>query len=266
MHQGYFILDQARLGAENMAIDQALLEIAGRDQCVFLRVYSWSQPTLSLGYFQSYDERLTHQPSLQLDIVRRSTGGGAIVHHHDWTYSVCVPDSLLKSNLGAVPELYEAIHESVIAWLAKFNIHASRFNEDPACKSDGCSFLCFERRSTGDVVSGGMKLMGSAQRRKYGALLQHGSLLLQRSTYAPSLDGTKEILFGGPKAAESSSAEQDRVFDKLSASRADFGTVLVESLERFCEIRLQNEGRLSDFLQIPVNPGIFSQDSWLRRR
>ena len=249
-----------------MAIDQALLEIAGRDQCAFLRVYSWAQPTLSLGYFQNYDERLTHEPSVELDVVRRSTGGGAIVHHHDWTYSVCVPDSLLKSSLGAVPELYEAIHESVVSWLAKFNVQASRFSEDPACKSDGCSFLCFERRSTGDVVSKDLKLLGSAQRRKYGALLQHGSLLLQRSIHAPSLDGTKELLLAASETPNPSSNDQDLVFDKLSASQSDFGTVLVESLETFCEIRLQKEGRLSDFLRFPLNPGIFSQDSWLRRR
>ena len=88
-----------------MAIDHALLETAGREGCAFLRIYQWQQPTISLGYFQNYAEREEHRESSKLDIVRRSTGGGAIVHDHDWTYSVCIPNALLDSTIGAVPDL-----------------------------------------------------------------------------------------------------------------------------------------------------------------
>lgn len=264
MPSGYVVFDEPRSGAENMAIDQALLEFAGREHCVILRLYSWSRPTLSLGYFQKYDARLTHQPSRDLDIVRRSTGGGAIVHDHDWTYSVCVPDDRLRSKLGAVPELYETIHESVISWLAGYGIRASRFREDGSCPTEGCSFLCFERRSAGDVVAHDTKLLGSAQRRKHHALLQHGSLLLERSTYAPSLDGTKELL--ALERGNKTEGGPTELFDKLSASQLDFGKALVDSVQQYCEISLQESKRIDDFVEFPVNPGIFSQDSWLRRR
>ena len=97
---GYALNDGARSGVENMALDQHLLETAAEQQCVLLRVYRWSQPTLSLGYFQPYVQRLTHSASSELPVVRRATGGGAIVHHYDWTYCVAVPKNLASSLSG----------------------------------------------------------------------------------------------------------------------------------------------------------------------
>ncbi|MCA9134316.1 MAG: hypothetical protein KDA45_14205 [Planctomycetales bacterium] len=223
---GYALIDIPRCGAENMALDQRLLEFAAEQQRPVLRLYRWSEPTLSLGYFQHYAERVTHPPSSQLAVVRRSTGGGAIVHHADWTYCVALPDQALAndsgrraiaaSKIGASQPLYDCLHDAVVLWLQGRGLAAKKWSatcDTPPTQPPGQHspeqsaveqavlggaaskrrFLCFERRSCGDVVSGQHKVMGSAQRRRPGALLQHGSLLLATSEYAPSLSGLAEL-------------------------------------------------------------------------
>jgi lipoate-protein ligase A len=199
---GYALLDQPRSGVENMALDQRMLEFAASEQVPLLRVYRWSEPTLSLGYFQKFEERGSHAASSRLPIVRRATGGGAIVHHHDWTYCVALPDRLTfsqqaSSSIGASPALYGCLHDCVVAWLVEEGFPAHKWNQACATAPDqadrGKSFLCFERRSCGDVVVQDSKIMGSAQRRMQGAMLQHGSLLLASSPHAPSLLGLHDL-------------------------------------------------------------------------
>ncbi len=73
---------------ENMAIDRQMLEDAERTGSTYIRVYRWSEPTLSLGHFQTDEAREQHLPSRNLATVLRASGGGAIVHHHEWTYAV----------------------------------------------------------------------------------------------------------------------------------------------------------------------------------
>ncbi len=214
MH-GYALIDIPRSGVENMALDQRMLEMAAERQCIMLRVYQWSEPTLSLGYFQPYAQRLSHSPSSQIDVVRRSTGGGAIVHHEDWTYCIAVPEALsfgsagqshvAAKNIGASPALYDCMHDAVVDWLNELGMavrkwtqacaveyhknSASSTSSEVRASGEKTPFLCFERRSCGDVVWGDEKVMGSAQRRIPGAVLQHGSLLLAPSPHAPSLSG-----------------------------------------------------------------------------
>ncbi|MCC7425164.1 MAG: hypothetical protein IT428_33255, partial [Planctomycetaceae bacterium] len=80
-----------RSGAWNMAIDEALLETAvDAEQCT-LRFYRWSEPTVSLGYFQKPEEAAADPLLAGLPIVPRLSGGGAILHHHEWTYSIALP-------------------------------------------------------------------------------------------------------------------------------------------------------------------------------
>ena len=89
------LIDAPERGVWNMAIDEALLESAADESCdlVTLRFYRWSEPTLSLGYFQSYEDRNSHEASRSLPVVRRSSGGGALVHDHEWTYSLAISRS-----------------------------------------------------------------------------------------------------------------------------------------------------------------------------
>ncbi|HTN77493.1 MAG TPA: lipoate--protein ligase family protein [Pirellulaceae bacterium] len=185
------LLDPPATGDWNMAVDEALLASAGATGTASLRFYTWSEPTLSLGYFQDHTERESHRPSQAAPIVRRATGGGAILHDRELTYSFVAP---IADRLSAdVERLYYAFHETLIAVLAEQGIAAELCTQPVTHPRGAEPFLCFQRRSTGDVLLGEHKIGGSAQRRHYGAVLQHGSILLSESPRAPELPGIAEI-------------------------------------------------------------------------
>jgi lipoate-protein ligase A len=178
-------------GAWNMAVDEMLLERAQDQAAPCLRFYRWSEPTLSLGYFQTYADRVEHPPSISCAAVRRLTGGGAILHDNELTYSIVLP--------GAHPlaarrdELYQAVHGCLIEVLAHFGVTARLCTGDDKIDASRQPFLCFQRRSPGDVLIGQTKVCGSAQRRRNGAVLQHGSLVWRASSAAPELAGVADI-------------------------------------------------------------------------
>ena len=188
-------------GAWNMAVDQALLMSAEQDGIVTLRLYAWDQPTLSLGYFQKYDDRQLHAASVACPVVRRRSGGGAILHDQELTYSLAIPSSHRWSK--ETSELYDLVHRVVIQLLAEDGIESQLFKDAVGLQSevggelevviDPTAFLCFQRRSDGDLVSDKVKVLGSAQRRLKHSLLQHGSLLFEQSKFAPELPGLLEL-------------------------------------------------------------------------
>lgn len=185
------LIDPPAPGAWNMAVDEVLLGWAAAEGRCGWRFYRWSEPTLSLGYFQDYRERLTHPASGRCAVVRRASGGGAILHDAELTYGFVIP---LGHPLARQRRtLYEAIHSTLIAVLGEWGI-AARLCEPQEPAAAGQPFLCFQRRAPGDVVVGDVKVAGSAQRRNAGAVLQHGSLLLGRSPAAPELPGLGELL------------------------------------------------------------------------
>lgn len=171
-----------------MAVDEALLESSARDNRLTLRFYQWNEPTLSLGYFQRYEDRRQHRPSLALACVRRSTGGGAILHDRELTYSIVVPQS---HPLGHnAQQLYDAMHNSLIACLRDYGIRDLSLASEPGGSE---LFLCFQRRAIGDLLLSSHKIAGSAQRRRQGAVLQHGSILLWASSAASELPGINDL-------------------------------------------------------------------------
>jgi lipoate-protein ligase A len=200
MNSARLILDKHG-GAMNMAIDEALLLSAPRSGAT-LRFYQWEEPTLSLGYFQSGAERSRHEASRNCPVVRRSTGGGAILHHHELTYSFVAPLDIV-SQLGAAQSdreerpspqrLYYAFHDSLVRALEDLDVKASLCSAGSLQQIDGEPFLCFQRRADGDVLIGTEKVCGSAQRRQKSAVLQHGSVLLRRSISAPELPGISDL-------------------------------------------------------------------------
>jgi lipoate-protein ligase A len=174
-----------------MAVDEVLLEWAAETGGACWRMYRWEEATLSLGYFQSYDERWQHAPSRKCPVVRRASGGGAIVHDAELTYSCVWPQGhrLAEGRL----RLYEEVHHSLIDLLADYGLQASLCGGSAEANSARPPLLCFQRRSPGDIVVGSTKIVGSAQRRSRGAVLQHGSILLTRSPAAPELEGVAEL-------------------------------------------------------------------------
>ena len=112
-----------------MAVDQVLLEWSAEQRSCCWRFYGWREPTLSLGYFQRYEERLQHPPSRDCPAVRRLTGGGDIVHDGELTYSLVVPG---EHPLAARRDLlYETVHTSLIRALADLGVSAT------ICRSPG---------------------------------------------------------------------------------------------------------------------------------
>jgi len=184
------IIHEPASGAWNMAVDETLLAWAGRTGGVALRFYQWREPTISLGYFQSHGDRQAHRASSNLACVRRTTGGGAIVHHHELTYSFVAPLRDRFSNQGQ--QFVRLFHEALAALLSDCGSDARLVCETESAGGQP-PFLCFQRRCALDVVLGGYKVLGSAQRRYRGALLQHGSLLLAASPHASELKGLREL-------------------------------------------------------------------------
>ena len=172
-----------------MAVDAALLEESLRTGAIFVRLYRWSEPTVSLGYFQKPEEQKSAPKLCHLPSVRRLSGGGAILHDQEQTYSCVVPPG---HELAEQPsQLYDLIHTLVIELLRGKNIDVRPRGHD--LKSPVEPFLCFLREASPDLVVRGHKVLGSAQRRRRGAVLQHGSLLLQHSDFAPELLGLHDL-------------------------------------------------------------------------
>jgi lipoate-protein ligase A len=160
-----------------MALDQALLESAVEEGFVpALRFYRWSPPSLSIGRFQPIsDVDLDTCAVKGVEVVRRPTGGKSILHLDDFTYSLVLPRSwALPRNVEAA---YIVICRGIIAALATVGVEAAvqcRAGEDYR----DAGGACFAVATRADLVYAGRKLCGSAQVRREGATLQHGSLFL----------------------------------------------------------------------------------------
>ena len=163
-------------GPANMALDHALMERARRTGERVLRVYSWSQPTLSLGRHQVARDRINLSAAGELGIalVRRPTGGRALLHHREVTYSVTT--ALLPDD--SVRAWYASITDILMRALGQLDVPAT------IVAPGGTALLpataaCFVQADEGEITIDGRKLVGSALLRQQDALLQHGSILLE---------------------------------------------------------------------------------------
>jgi lipoate-protein ligase A len=126
-------------------------------------------------------------------VVRRLTGGGAIWHDHEVTYALAVPAGQAQARPNTA--LYRAVHAAIVTVLADRGVPAGRRGEAALGGSAGRNrpALCFTDRDAEDIVAQGFKLVGSAQRRRRGAILQQGSILLARSDRVPELRGVCDV-------------------------------------------------------------------------
>lgn len=162
-------------GPQNMALDAVLMARARRTGESVLRVYSWSQPVLSFGRNQAargvYDEAKLRD--LGFGIVRRPTGGRALLHDHEITYSVTAP---VEPEL-ALGDSYRRMNALLVHSLAKLGVDTELARPAaPALRPS--SVPCFAEPAAGEITFDGRKLIGSAQWRDDGALLQHGSIIV----------------------------------------------------------------------------------------
>ncbi|MEP6936704.1 MAG: hypothetical protein ABI871_01410 [Chthoniobacterales bacterium] len=152
--------------AFNMALDEALLLEAEKPT---LRFYRWEHPSLSFGYFGRFAD-VAGQVG-KVDLVRRWTGGGIVPHGADFTYSFIAPAGLLSAAL-APHALYSRLHEGIARVLLAHGVDASLADADSTTISDDC----FVNSVRADVLVGGRKVAGAAQRRTRRGLLQQGSI------------------------------------------------------------------------------------------
>ena len=170
------LLDPAgRPGWHNMAVDQALLDLAAGEGRAFLRIYRWDPSCLSFGRnepaLKRYDRAGIERQ--QLDTVRRPTGGRAVWHADEVTYAVAAPINAF----GTLAQSYRRIHATIADALTSLGFPSS-LASPPARASALHAGACFASPAGGEVMLQGRKVVGSAQLREGGAFLQHGSILL----------------------------------------------------------------------------------------
>lgn len=168
--------DAPRPGAWNMAADEALMDSARRGE-VTLRFYRWDPPCLSLGRNQRAEGRYSPDAAERrgIDLVRRPTGGRSVYHDRELTYALAAPAELW----GGLRASYGRVNAALRRGLARLGAPVAVAGERAGERAPGPgSRACFRDPLPGEVTAGGRKLVGSAQWREDGALLQQGSLLL----------------------------------------------------------------------------------------
>jgi lipoate-protein ligase A len=243
-------------GADNMALDHALMLRGARTGEATLRIYTWRTPTLSFGRHEAaigmYDRAAIEAEGLS--VVRRPTGGRAVLHDDEITYSVTAPLSaeLPGSSQGSAPgvarraharALYTAINHLLLQGLARLGVTAELASGESAAARPRSLGMgpCFDAASDGELVVGGRKLIGSAQWREDGAVLQHGSMLISghrarlaalsaRGLPVPALPSPtaalRELLPRVPSAGEVAAAFAAVLNDALASAGAPAARVM----------------------------------------
>jgi lipoate-protein ligase A len=252
----FLIMDKWRIidtgpgaAAWNMALDEALLLSATEPGfTTTLRFFSWDKPSLSIGSFQKTHELdLARMESLDVPLVRRPTGGRAVLHAAELTYSITcrIPSEFFPNDLMGS---YKTIGACFIRGLSLLGVEAALVpvNRNPAAKNSsltGGNPLCFSSPSWHEVLAGGKKLVGSAQRRLPGAFLQQGSLLIKMD-----IDGLLDMLSFRDEAARRMAAE--KLSSKMTALEeqgfnVDLNTLkgaLIEGFEAEVGVKLVQGG------------------------
>ena len=185
MERWRLIIDGPARAARNMAVDEAMLRAVEAGAAPpTLRLYRWDPPAVSIGYFQEWERSVNEEACRQagIDIVRRPTGGRAVFHYDEVTYSVVLPPGHPMGG-RTVMEGYRRISEALLAGLRRLGIEAELARPPGVPQGRGREALagaCFDAASRYELEWRGRKIAGSAQvRRASGAMLQHGSIPLR---------------------------------------------------------------------------------------
>ena len=169
------IVSPALDGASNMALDEALFNLNSPPT---LRFYSWKRPTISIGRFQRLNDNFIDKcKDASIDLVRRPTGGRAILHNNELTYAICAPYSQMPDS-STLTDLYTLLAEWQVDSLTGMGINASLAGKKWSGRRYLESDACFLSSTSFEVNVDGRKISGSAQRRGKDSFLQHGSILI----------------------------------------------------------------------------------------
>ena len=179
MNNWRLIIDSPNQGTWNMAVDEAILEsVSQKLQPPTLRLYDWHPYTLSLGHAQPFSDVDTQALAEKgWDVVRRPTGGRAILHADELTYSICAPQDDPHVS-GNVLESYRLLSTGLLKALELAGIQADSKLKDEAEKRNAANPVCFQYPSDYEITYRGKKLIGSAQARRNRGVLQHGAIPL----------------------------------------------------------------------------------------
>lgn len=240
-------------GAWNMAVDEAILEsMAFEGSTPTLRLYAWEPPCLSLGYAQPVaDVDLKQLAERGWDLVRRPTGGRAILHTDELTYAVIAPHSEPRL-AGGVIESYQRLSQALLRALHLLQIPAEARPSHPSATASSPDGLlngaaqgpvCFEVPSNYEITVEGKKLVGSAQARRKEGILQHGSLPL-----VGDLRRITQALAFSSEAERRVAAE--RLLNRATTAEAVLGRVVrwEEAAQAFCQA-------FSEELDLQLIPG-----------
>ena len=160
--------DISHIANRNMAIDETLLNSCSKP---ILRFYSWSEPAVSIGYFQKHEIALSNEYTF----VRRPSGGGFVDHRNDLTFSLILPKEhqLLKDRCKSYQSIHLILKESLLALGIESELH-----DQPLANLDNKTLKCFISAAKYDLLLGDKKIAGGAQKRTKTAFLHQGSILL----------------------------------------------------------------------------------------
>lgn len=237
--------------ATNMAIDEALLYFHSKGQIKpTIRFYGWKRPSLTVGHFQNVEKTIdfagidTHQ----CDFVRRLTGGSAVLHDDELTYSIIVSENHPKIP-HSINQAYYVLSQGLLEGYRLLGVQAD-FAMPEREKQRNRSAVCFEKPAIYEMIVDGKKISGNAQTRKNGVLLQHGSIPM-------SFDADMLFdLFQFP--SERVKERQKKAFEKKAISIND----ITNNIHTFS---MMKEAFLQGFLKsldIQVEPLEFSKEQW----
>jgi lipoate-protein ligase A len=250
-------------GARNLALDDAIFQSVREGQSPpTLRFYSWLSPTLSLGYAQDRERVVDLEACRKFGIavLRRVTGGRAVLHDRELTYSVAVPagTTLFGSGLDTA---YRAVAAGLLAGLRLLGVEASAVQRDRIGGSRH-HHGCFAAPSRHEIVAGGRKLVGSAQRRAEGAFLQHGSILLRdhgallgRVLRSEAVPDASEGMIGLADLLQPSPSEGELRAALAAGCAAAWGTRFRRGVPGVEEMRLARELEVARYCSESWNAG-----------
>lgn len=180
VHTWRLIKNDEQPGPLNMALDESILEsVSAGTSIPTLRLYAWSPPCISLGYAQPYaDIEISRAESRGWTIVRRPTGGRAILHTDELTYAVIAPVDHPDLAGGVIPS-YQRLSKALMRGLGYIGLSVNVAPEVKLSEQERSNPVCFEVPSSYEIEVAGRKLLGSAQVRRLKGILQHGTLPLR---------------------------------------------------------------------------------------